>query len=98
MKAKIGHRKYDIQYLKRVDDVDAGQDLAGCIRYADRKILICADQHAEDIPPTLLHEIIHAVSMERNLKMTENQVVNLANGLYEFILDNPKLAREIFNP
>jgi hypothetical protein len=49
-----------------------------------------ADDQQRD---TLLHEVIHALEVEGQLKMTERQVTGLATLLLSSLRHNPKLAQ-----
>ena len=50
--------------------------------------LITLNKDAKGIESTLLHEIVHAIDMNRNLELTESQVSSLSSGLYAVIVDN----------
>jgi hypothetical protein len=49
------------------------------------------DQGAE----TLLHEIIHILSDELKIKIVHDDVQRLAAGLYQIMVDNPDIIRDI---
>lgn len=42
---------------------------------------------------TLLHEVVHAVSLAMDAELNERQVKVMARGLYSTLKDNPALAR-----
>ena len=57
--------------------------------YAHKNIMYLQDDLPKDkMGETLIHEVIHAIEQQMNLKMTENQVNNLALGLYQFLKEN----------
>ena len=45
---------------------------------------------------TLLHELLHAISYEYSLDLSEHQVELLSIGLLQVFRDNPSLKRKIF--
>jgi len=49
---------------------------------------ICADLPYETKEETLLHEVIHHIEANLMLKMTEEQVMGLSVGLYDFLKSN----------
>jgi hypothetical protein len=59
------------------------------ICYAHKnRIEIDRNLHPDKAGETFLHEVIHAIEQNMNLRMTENQVNNLALGLYQFLKNN----------
>ncbi len=38
-------------------------------------------------PTTLMHELLHTISQDRHIKMTEDEIDNLANGLTQVLQD-----------
>ena len=58
------------------------EDELGCCQVTYNTIFLRQDMKDEKMGEVLLHEIIHAVGENLNLDLTENQVNNLAVGLY----------------
>jgi len=96
-KIKIGYRHYDLEFHAASHELEPGY--VGLHQTMKQKILI-----AEGITPvkqanTLLHEILHAVCTEYEIfedqEAEERTVSCLANGLSQFIQDNPKTLKWI---
>lgn len=70
----------------------------GMTNIATRKITVDSKQRTG---PSFLHEIFHAIDVNRHLEITEQQIDSLAHGLYAVIVDNnldfrePKKKRKI---
>ena len=60
-----------------------------------KEILLKHDLCKEEMESTLIHEVIHAIDFEGNIKLTEKQTLKLEAGIYEFFRVNkikmPKL-------
>ena len=50
--------------------------------------LITLNKDAKGIESTLLHEIVHAIDINKNLELTDQQVRSLSSGLYAVIVEN----------
>ena len=68
-----------------MDDDDVGE-----LDPAKQKMAIRDGQPFEQEQDTLLHEVIHGVDHELNLKFSERQVRAFATGLLAVLKDNPK--------
>ncbi|WP_422445979.1 hypothetical protein [Thermoanaerobacterium sp. DL9XJH110] len=92
-KVKIGYK--DIKVLKTDGDVIDGTTLCyGVIRHNDCIIEI-STKYADDVQKcALIHEIIHGIDDIFNIDLREEQVDQLAKGLYQVIKDNP----DVFTP
>lgn len=87
--AKVGGLTYDIEVVDG-PVVSGDQVLYGRVDYAYGKIQICG-LHSDDIQRTaLVHELLHAIGYEREIKalFDEDLVVPLARALYAFMVDN----------
>lgn len=58
------------------------------------EILINSQLPSERKHATLLHEVIHAISDDRNLQLSENDVDQLAKGLFATLVANPEILPE----
>lgn len=72
---------------KPLDEDDVGE-----FDPANQRIAIKNGQPKEQEQDTLLHEILHGIDQEMNLKMKEAQVHGMATGLLAVIKDNPRLV------
>jgi hypothetical protein len=64
--------------------------IIGCYRDYSQHLFVANDLPADTALETLLHELIHAVSCEAGLGLRENQVRQLAIGLYSSLKRNPE--------
>jgi len=86
----IKNTRYKLFYKAKI--IDNKEILLGeC--YQDEKIInISLDQSKEERRSTLLHEVIHAIDQEYQDKsvppLTENQVLKMEKGLFEFLKKN----------
>lgn len=59
--------------------------------YHDKcKIVLNKSIDKQKLEQTFLHEIIHIINIDYELKLDEDDVTRLANGLYAFLKDNFK--------
>jgi len=65
-------------------------DLGMCFPDSN-EILLNANQSAESIKQTLLHELLHSIEMKQHLKMTERQIDCLSLGLIHLFSENPQM-------
>ncbi len=86
---RVGPSDYSVEYKSNID-------YSGLTDREMQRIYI-ADVGSEKYKTnTLIHEILHAIFYEQGLtneykmKDEERIVLNLANGLHQFLRDNPK--------
>lgn len=90
-KVLVGYRYVTIVVRDDMpDDTDGELDIKG------HTISINGKQHPEEIPNTLIHELLHAIwgaqGLPREEKDNEEEIVmGLANGLTQALLANPFL-------
>lgn len=65
----------------------------GRIFHDKREIYLNGDYDEDQQKATLLHEAIHAIDELYGIRISEEQVEQLGNGLYSLIKDNPDLFR-----
>lgn len=81
MKLPESIRVGSLVYRVLFDDVPDGNGNYGETSAVNLIIHIGKLSSDQRLPNTLLHEILHAVDMDRGTKLKEAQVSNLANGL-----------------
>lgn len=94
---KIGGLTYDLQLLDSSPKLN-GEELLGLIDYDRQEIYISNAQHIETKLVTILHEILHGIVHDRNLPVggnEENIVDGLSRGIYQVLVDNPKMVSEL---
>lgn len=81
---KVFGKPYAINYVDQVDETDS---LGECdVRLCEIKILnTMCDAQKKD---TLIHELLHIISEELRLGVSEKQVASLAVGLYSVFREN----------
>lgn len=88
-KVRIGGVDYSIRYEERLIS-DDGKALAGQIDYNKGIIRIEPKvQSIQGMCQTLLHEIMHGIEHHFKMDLTEDEIDNLASGMYMIIKDNP---------
>jgi Zn-dependent peptidase ImmA (M78 family) len=95
---KIGRYKWRILFKKYVGECKTHYDAGEC-DYDKRKISIQSGQTKAAEANTILHEILHAICHDQKLglkyDLEEEVVTGIANGLQDFIRDNPKYALKL---
>ncbi len=70
------------------------EDLGQC-RADLHEIVINANQSAESMTHTILHEICHCIEIKQHLEMTERQVDLMAMGFIDLLRNNPTIGELI---
>ena len=83
-KLKIDGEKWTVEKIS-VRQNDLETRYLGCTDHLKKKITIDIKHRTDS---TFLHEIIHAVDVNRHLELSEEQVKSMAYGLYAVIVDN----------
>ena len=79
---------YDVVWQKEITDTK-GNHLCGMTNLNDKVITIKMDMTAKLTIETYIHEVIHSISDEYDLGLTENQVLKMEESLpYILKLDN----------
>ena len=94
-KVKIGSSYYDVDYVDELE-VD-GRTLFGRILEVYRQIKVCTNGTEQNQLQTLLHESLHGIMWEYDVKDAEEDVLKLSNGIYALIVDNPKFIQKILD-
>lgn len=87
MQVKIGFKKYDIRMEDRIY-TDEPVELYGEGDHRKNIIRIAQSFGKPQAACTLLHEVLHGIDRDRGTDLTEQQVGQVANGLYQFFVDN----------
>jgi hypothetical protein len=98
-KIKVGYKTYDIIYTGIISPIIANYEPAvqGKCCPDEDKLHIFEHPLSEDaIRNTLLHEILHAIDMQMNTKLTEEQVVGITNGILSTGIDNKSIIKYLF--
>ena len=86
---KIIGKTYSVRYVsgKPLEDDELGE-----FDPDTQKISVKTGQPLEQEQDTVLHELVHAISHETDISMTERQVRPLATTLLGMLKDNPALV------
>ncbi len=92
MRLVIGPMKYLVVEVNNLTD-DNGVQLAGQIDYS---ALTCEVE--KQSPPlikrfTIWHQIIHILSQQAGISITEEQIAILAYGIMQILRDNPEMRK-----
>jgi len=88
---KVFGRQYTINYVHAF----AGMKDAGMLDYGNQILTVQENQLPLEEADTILHEVVHAVDLLMELKMSERQVQLVATGLMGVFQDNPEFAKYI---
>ena len=110
---KIGKNRWKVPKNIKVGKVDykvqpctkhyaTREKMYGCIHYGDEKILFSEGLNKTDTADVLLHELLHAINNEYNIRYTSKRaqelVVNrLSTKLIHTLRDNPQLLEWLYN-
>jgi Zn-dependent peptidase ImmA (M78 family) len=94
-KLRIGNMIYTVELTDKPLILDR-KECKGLVDYEFHKISVNnAVQDEQGQKQTFLHEVVHAIVRERNFALdsddTELVVDEIASGLYQVIIDNPKI-------
>ena len=88
-KIRFMSHEYDLSFEPELEDT--GGRLFGTSNVAKQQIKVCSG-HSESITgETLLHELVHVVAKELDVKLEERSVIILGAGLYHFLHVNGML-------
>jgi Zn-dependent peptidase ImmA (M78 family) len=65
----------------------------GLTHKSHAEIYIAVNQSKDQVKDTLLHEVIHVIDRDLELKFDEDQVHRLACGLYQTLKENKNFTR-----
>lgn len=88
----VGGHRYDIKYRfgeVAYEDEDGEMQLSlGFVKLMLGRIEVATGRAASQMAETLLHEIVHAISYDRNIGLEERQVDQVAAGLMDVMQNN----------
>lgn len=91
---RIGSMDYKIIITDEVLIVNH-EECSGLINYVEHLIKISNNQDVQGFEATLLHEVMHGITHERNFIYDKNDdesiTEELARGLHQLIKDNPNM-------
>lgn len=93
---KVGGHHYAVEYEPLIYDTDEQQEYLGRASYQEAKLQIKTGRAPSQMAETFLHEVVHAISNDRRLEMSEHQVDQMAAGFLALMIDNPKLFEQSF--
>lgn len=89
---KIGKSIFEILWIDQFKD----KEQVGESRFSEEKqIIIKIGQSNKETVHTYFHEVLHAISEEYNVNLTEKQVLNLEKALKDLIKDNNLWKKEV---
>jgi hypothetical protein len=86
---KIGAHHYSVTYHDLIYDKDEQQEYLGRCSYPDLAMTIKEGRAPSQLAETFLHEAVHAISNDRKLNLTEQEVDQIAAGVLGMMVDNP---------
>ena len=92
--SRIGSSHYEVKYVDDLKD-ERGKLLYGRIWQSSKIIKIDKNCCYETQLQALLHENVHGICWEYSIEDDEDMVEPFSNGLYAFIINNPKLIKLI---
>ena len=92
---KINHLDYSIKLCSNVVDKD-GDKYLGSIDHTTKEIKLNQNMPKEELPMTLLHEVIHAIDRQAGHTLQEAEVLMLSYGIHGVLKDNKKLRQFLF--
>ena len=88
-KVKILGKPYKVHF---VTDAPLDEDDMGECRASEQAVYVKEGLPLEAEQDTLLHEVIHGVEWEMDLKLKESDVKKLATGLLAVLKENPRFS------
>jgi len=92
----VGNQEYEV---READPLGWNQGSMGCVNIIESKILINENMNDTQKASTLMHEIIHIIADQNSLECacSEQEVTILANGVYDFIVNNPAVILDMLS-
>lgn len=75
---------YEIVWVDSFED----KDILGECRFDSKQIAIKKGQSERELIKTFIHEALHAIQFERDIKLTHKSVYQLEDGLYYILFHN----------
>ena len=96
---KVVSKRFTVEYHKPIEGEEERDpalldpEHAGECRTLEQRILIEDGMKPDTQKDTILHEVLHAISDEMELDLSEEQVTGAAKGILCVLMDNPSFAR-----
>lgn len=90
----VGNQLYEV---READPLGWNQGSMGCVNIIESKILINENMVETQKASTLTHEVLHIIADQNSLDWagSEQDVTIVANGVYDFIVNNPDIILHI---
>ncbi len=92
---KVCSSVYDIEYVDNIQKKNG--EIFGDVDWDKLKIRIATKFPNQRQLQTILHESIHVIEHEYQIKFDEQIIERLSNAIYALIIDNKELFKEIIN-
>lgn len=79
---------YEVVFIKDFPDNTVGE-----CRFDKKQIVLSTDQSEKDLIKTFIHEVTHAITHERKIKISHKAVYQFENALLYFFKENGLLAK-----
>jgi len=89
---KIISKRFTIEYAKEGEG-ELNPELNGECRSNEQRILVEDGLKPDTQKDIVFHEIIHAISDEMGIHLSEEQVQGCSVGILAVLMDNPSFAR-----
>lgn len=89
---KVISKRFTIHYVPEATG-ELSDEKMGLCDTLNQNIWVQDDLKEDTQRETLLHEILHAISDEMGLNLTEEQVAGTAIGVLAVLMDNPSFAK-----
>ena len=90
-KIKIGPIEYWVEFKKNLQ-TPSGDDLYGCVKFAESAIHIEAHMGHQRQRVTVLHEVIHAMFDQCGIPEMEEHIASMSFSMLALLKDNPKFV------
>jgi len=88
---RVGAAFFDITVVDELKS-DDGEPMLGEMNPSNTSIRLLADQSRENMRLMLLHELVHVIGNQCQLRISENQIDDVAMLLLGLVRDNPELV------
>lgn len=92
----VGNQLYEV---READPLGWNQGSMGCVNVIESKILINENMVETQKASTLVHEVMHIITDQNSLDCahSEQDVTIIANGVFDFIVNNPDVVLHIIS-
>ena len=94
-KQKIGGSYYYVRYVEDLKSPDDNRKLDGHITDSDHTIKIESSLDGQSTLQSILHEDMHAICWQYKIENEEKFIVQITNGIFALIVDNPEFIKKI---